>query len=110
MTAAGLSVYRMDEWSEAVILTNGRPLLVGLTKEQFLRAMMSDVRGSARIRLSSGGMKGPCSSPTRSRSKLNDYRNPARSPETIDLYRKCSGGESAIMRGGCVRNISDRAV
>jgi hypothetical protein len=34
----------MDEWSEAVILTNGRPLWVGLTEEQFLRARMSDAQ------------------------------------------------------------------
>jgi hypothetical protein len=43
-TIAGRTSYRMLEHGEVVILTNGRPLWLPLTQEQFLRAMVNYAR------------------------------------------------------------------
>jgi hypothetical protein len=43
-TVAGRTSYRMSDYGEVVVLTNGRPLWLPLTQEQFLRAVMNQVR------------------------------------------------------------------
>ena len=43
-TDGGLSIYRLDAWREEVVVTNGKPLWIPATSEQFLRAMMTYAR------------------------------------------------------------------
>jgi hypothetical protein len=43
-TAAGRTSYSMSDYGEVVVLTNGRPLWLPLTQEQFVRAMMNHAR------------------------------------------------------------------
>jgi hypothetical protein len=43
-TDGGLSIYRLDAWFEEVVVTNGRPLWIPATNEQFLRAMITYAR------------------------------------------------------------------
>jgi len=41
---AGLNIYRLDAWHEEVVVTNGKPLWIFATSEQFLRAMITYAR------------------------------------------------------------------
>jgi hypothetical protein len=46
-TDGGLSIYRLDAWFEEVVVTNGKPLWIPATSEQFLRAMITYARDLA---------------------------------------------------------------
>jgi hypothetical protein len=43
-TDGGLNIYRLDAWHEEVLVTNGQPVWIPATSEQFLRAMMTYAR------------------------------------------------------------------
>jgi hypothetical protein len=43
-TDGGLNIFRLDAWFEEVVVTNGRPLWIPATSEQFLRAMINYAR------------------------------------------------------------------
>lgn len=43
-TDGGLDIYRLDAWTEEVLVTNGRPVWIPATSEQFLRAMINYAR------------------------------------------------------------------
>jgi hypothetical protein len=43
-TDGGINIYRLDAWFEEVVVTNGKPLWIPATSEQFLRAMITYAR------------------------------------------------------------------